>query len=94
MNLELILSIVALLTGIVTLVSFFDGKIKDAEKMGALKQRVVELENKQEKNDATKTDINSILVAIGRMTEQINNLQKDINELKEESRCIERRKTP
>lgn len=92
MNIEMIVSVVGLLVGLTALVAFYDSKIKDAEKMGALKQRVAELEKQQEENKATKSDINSLLIAVGKMTGQIETLQKAVDELKNDMKCIERRK--
>jgi len=88
----MIAACLGVLVSLVTLASYYNGKIKDAEKMGALKQRVCELEKQQEENKATKSDINSLLIAVGKMTGQIESLQKAVDELKNDMKCIERRK--
>jgi len=90
---QTIVSIVGFLVGLVALVSYYDGKMKDAEKMGALKNRVEQLEKQQLKNEATVEDINAVMVAIGKITEKIENIQRDVDELKKDIKCIERRKT-
>ena len=92
MTLELVVSIISALACIATIAAYYNGKIKDAEKMGALKQRVCELEKQQEENKATKSDINALLIAVGKMTGQIESLQKAVDELKNDMKCIERRK--
>lgn len=92
MTFEMVVSIISALACLTTVGAYYNGKIKDAEKMGALKQRVCELEKQQEENKATKSDINSLLIAVGKMTGQIESLQKAVDELKNDMRCIERRK--
>lgn len=92
MSLEMIVSIISALACLTTVAAFYNGKIKDAEKMGALKQRVCELEKQQEENKATKADINALLLAVGKLTGQVESLQKAVDELKNDMKCIERRK--
>jgi len=91
---QTILSLGSLVVVIITVAVYFDGKIKDAESRGILKQRVNELEAKQIKNEATKDDITAILIAIGNLTSQISSLQKEVEALKDDVQCIERRKIP
>lgn len=92
MNWEMIVSIISALACLTTVAAYYNGKIKDAERMGALKQRVCELEKQHEENKATKSDINSLLIAVGKMAGQIESLQKAVDDLKNDMKCIERRK--
>jgi peptidoglycan hydrolase CwlO-like protein len=92
MDWQTIVVIIGALASLTTVASFYNTKLKDAEQSGILKQRVSELEAKQEENKATKADINSLLLAVGRITEQIDGLQRSVEELKIDMKCIERRK--
>lgn len=92
MSIEMVVSIVSALACLTTIAAYFNGKIKDAEENGKLKQRVSDLEKQQIKNEATKEDINSLLMAIGKITGQIESLQKSVEELKQDMKCIERRR--
>lgn len=92
MTLELAVSLSAIIGCLITIAIYYNSKMKDAEKMGALKNRVEQLENQQVKNEASKEDINALLIAVGKMTGQIENLQKAVDELKNDMKCIERRK--
>lgn len=92
MNVEMIVSIISALACLTTVAAYYNGKIKDAEENGKLKQRVSDLEKQQIKNEATKEDMNTLLMAIGKMTGQIESLQKAVDELKNDMKCIERRK--
>lgn len=90
MDWQTIVVIAGTLASIVTIASFYSTKLKDAEEAGMLKQRVSELESKQEENKATKADINTLLLAIGKITGQIETLQKAVEELKVDMKRIER----
>jgi len=92
MDWQTIVVIIGAIASITTVASFYNTKLKDAEKMGALKQRVLQLEEDQLKNEATKADINTILIAIGKITAQIEGLQRSVEELKVDMKCIERNK--
>lgn len=48
--------LIAIISAIVAVGSFFIARLKDAEERGALKQRVVDLERRQDKADA-KMDV-------------------------------------
>jgi peptidoglycan hydrolase CwlO-like protein len=94
MTWQVLLSSFSLLVALVTLASYYDGKIKDAKERGKIEQKVSYMEEQQLKNEATRQDMNALLLAIGKMTGQIETLQKAVDELKDDMKCIERRKTP
>ena len=86
MSYEMIISIVGLLVGICALAAFFDSKIKDAEKMGALKQRVEQLEKDNCKSESTKDKLDALILAVGKLTEKVDGLEKRFDDREERDR--------
>ena len=84
---QTIVSIVGFLVGLVALVSYYDGKMKDAEKMGALKNRVEQLEKDNCKTETTKDKLDALILAVGQLTEKVAGLEKrfDDREVRERS---------
>lgn len=65
--------IISILTAVVSVGSFFIARLKDAEERGALKQRVIDLERRQDKTDAKMDVILTKLDEIGKeLSELIN----------------------
>jgi len=65
--------IIGILTTVVSVGSFFIARLKDAEERGALKQRVIDLERRQDKTDSKMDVILSKLDEIGKeLSELIN----------------------
>lgn len=65
--------IIGILTTVVSVGSFFIARLKDAEERGALKQRVIDLERRQDKTDSKMDVILSKLDEIGiELSELIN----------------------
>lgn len=65
--------IIGILTTVVSVGSFFIARLKDAEERGALKQRVIDLERRQDKTDSKMDVILTKLDEIGKeLSELIN----------------------
>ena len=90
MDWQTIASLGSLIVVLITVSIYFNGKITEAVEKGKLIQRVETLEMQQDKSEASKEDIKNILVAIGKLSEKIESIQKDVDGLKDDIKCIER----
>lgn len=89
MNVEIIVSILSALASIVVIAAYYSGKLADAEKMGALKQRVEQLEKDNCKSESTKDKLDALILAVGTLTAKVEGLEKRFDD--REKRDDERR---
>lgn len=86
MSIEMIASLIAVLVGLTALIAFYDSKIKDAEKMGALKQRVEQMEKDNCKAETTKDKLDALILAVGQLTQQVRGLEKRFDDREQRDR--------
>lgn len=86
-DLVAIIAVLGALTSIVTIAAYFNGKLKDAEQMGALKNRVEQLEKDNCKTETTKDKLDALILAVGTLTAKVEGLEKrfDDREVRERS---------
>lgn len=86
-ELSFLIAILGALVSLVTIAAFYNSKIKDAERMGALKQRVDQLEKDNCKSESTKDKLDALILAVGKLTEKVDGLEKrfDDREIRERS---------
>ena len=86
-EMSFLIAILGVLVSLVTLAAYFNGKLKDAEQMGALKNRVEQLEKDNCKTETTKDKLDALILAVGQLTEKVAGLEKrfDDREVRERS---------
>ena len=86
-EMSFLIAILGILVSLVTLAAYFNGKLKDAEQMGALKNRVEQLEKDNCKTETTKDKLDALILAVGQLTEKVAGLEKrfDDREVRERS---------
>ncbi len=86
MSLTDIGSLSAIVLAIITAAAYFGTKIKDAEEMGRLKERVAQLEKQEDETKETRDKIDALTNAVATLTEKFNNLVSKVDELTDEVR--------
>jgi septal ring factor EnvC (AmiA/AmiB activator) len=81
---SLSLSVVSLLGVIAAFITLNNAKITEAEKRGALIERVKQLESKQDEAKETRDKIDKMSEAIAKLTEQVSNLTDRVKEISED----------
>lgn len=86
-EMSFLIAILGALVSLVTIAAYFNGKLKDAEQMGALKQRVEQLEKDNCKSESTKDKLDALILAVGTLTAKVEGLEKrfDDRETRERS---------
>ena len=86
-EMSFLIAMLGILVSLVTLAAYFNGKLKDAEQMGALKNRVEQLEKDNCKTETTKGKLDALILAVGQLTEKVAGLEKrfDDREVRERS---------
>lgn len=86
-EMSFLIAILGILVSLVTLAAYFNGKLKDAEQMGALKNRVEQLEKDNCKTETTKDKLDALILAVGLLTDKVAGLEKrfDDREVRERS---------
>ena len=86
-EMSFLIAMLGILVSLVTLAAYFNGKLKDAEQMGALKNRVEQLEKDNCKTETTKDKLDALILAVGQLTEKVAGLEKrfDDREVRERS---------
>lgn len=86
MSLTDIGSLSAILVALVTAATYFATKIKDAEEMGRLKERVAQLERQEDETKATREKLDALTSAVATLSEKFNSLSDKMETLTEELR--------
>ena len=86
-EMSFLIAMLGILVSLVTLAAYFNGKLKDAEQMGVLKNRVEQLEKDNCKTETTKDKLDALILAVGQLTEKVAGLEKrfDDREVRERS---------